>query len=680
MPTLNIDIEARYAQVLDSLDKVDRHAQASAGRINSVFSSLKSGVAGLAITAAAAVVVSAFNEVTQAADEMGKAAQKVGSTTEALSELKYAADLADVSFEQLQTGLGKLAKNAEQFRDGSKGAAEAFGKIGLDPTKFNDTAELFGAVAEKLSKMEDGARKTAIAQQLLGKSGAELIPLLNAGAAGLKAAADEARRFGIVITAEAAAAAEKFNDNMTRMGTAATGVKYAIGNALIPGLSELSEKLLETTKNSGLLLAMLKGIYDLGGIIIFGSEQTQRGERMVAIVKQLQTIEKQLRAGSLNPDPKGFIQKNLIPDIGLSNEAKLTLRKNAYALSLELAQLSRQANKDIKMPKLEMSIPELGGSKPKKGGAGGGKSDAQKLAEDMERLIKAFEAAAAPAESVSAKLQAQLDAYTALDPALKSYLQGLVDKIRAEELATIQSEAFADEIERNQQMLKNSEVTKYMNELRDAAKNLYEETRTPLEQFTVQMQKIKAMFDAGLIDPETASRAMQMFHERFVESTVQTTDEVTEFWRQAARNMQDAMSEFFFDAMQGKLGDLASSFKATIDRMVANLLASKLMDFLLGEDFSKTGEIGGVVGPLLAKLPSFDVGTPFVPKDMIAKIHQGERILTKDENRAFNSGNSGGSMNLVMNFAITGATDMRSQQQIAAAAYAGASRAARRNL
>lgn len=37
--------------------------------------------------------------------------------------------------------------------------------------------------------------------------------------------------------------------------------------------------------------------------------------------------------------------------------------------------------------------------------------------------------------------------------------------------------------------------------------------------------------------------------------------------------------------------------------------------------------------PWLSGMPSFDVGTPYVPRDMIAKIHQGERIIPAAQNK-----------------------------------------------
>ncbi len=74
-------------------------------------------------------------------------------------------------------------------------------------------------------------------------------------------------------------------------------------------------------------------------------------------------------------------------------------------------------------------------------------------------------------------------------------------------------------------------------------------------------------------------------------------DTMSQYAVQAARSMQSAFSDFFFDIMQGKFGDLAFSFKATIDRMVADALAARLAEKLFG-NYGKTGKIGGLVGEL----------------------------------------------------------------------------------
>lgn len=129
-------------------------------------------------------------------------------------------------------------------------------------------------------------------------------------------------------------------------------------------------------------------------------------------------------------------------------------------------------------------------------------------------------------------------------------------------------------------------------------------------------------------------------------------DEFTEFAKEAARNMQDAMANFFFDAMDGKFENMASNFGKAIQRMVANAVAADLSNKLLG-DFGKTGKIGGWAADLLGffggggggyssanigsygnfDVPQFASGTPYVPRTGLALIHQGERIIPADQNR-----------------------------------------------
>jgi hypothetical protein len=82
------------------------------------------------------------------------------------------------------------------------------------------------------------------------------------------------------------------------------------------------------------------------------------------------------------------------------------------------------------------------------------------------------------------------------------------------------------------------------------------------------------------------------------DATKGVTDEMTEFWKSAAQAMQSSMSDLFFDVMQGELSDLADSFKKTIDRLVANVLAAKAATALFGADFGNGGGIGGIVGSL----------------------------------------------------------------------------------
>jgi tape measure domain-containing protein len=205
--------------------------------------------------------------------------------------------------------------------------------------------------------------------------------------------------------------------------------------------------------------------------------------------------------------------------------------------------------------------------------------------------------------------------------------------------------------------LGNDGVIKTLKDLDSELARLAKSSMTPLEQFESQIQRIADLFNKGWLSPALAGRLSEQALKEYVDQNKQTANEVTEFWKQAARNIQDAFADGFFDFMQGEFGNLEQSFKRTIDRMVANLLASQLTNFLFGEKFGSEGDFGGVLGGIFKDfgsffgdlLPSFDVGTPYVQRDMVAKIHKGERILTAQENRAFSSGGMGATVYMTVN-------------------------------
>src|SRR5688572_9056135 len=111
-------------------------------------------------------------------------AQKLGVTAEWLTVMKREAKLGGVELSALQASLVKLDKAAVAAANGSKEQAAAFKAIGvsvLDSNgKLKDTSGLFQEVAGKMAGYRDSTGKTVLATELLGKSGAELMPMLNA--------------------------------------------------------------------------------------------------------------------------------------------------------------------------------------------------------------------------------------------------------------------------------------------------------------------------------------------------------------------------------------------------------------------------------------------------------------------------------------------------------------------
>lgn len=200
-----------------------------------------------ALAAGAAMAVMGKRAI-DSADNLSKVAQKAGVTTEALSRLNHAAGYSDVSLEQLSGGLQKLSKNMADVATGSTGAAAtAFAALGVNVTdasgKLRGADEVFSQVAGLFERMENGSTKTALAIQLFGKAGADLIPLLNEGASGLAAMADESDRLGLTVSTKTGKAAEQFNDTLTKVGRIIDGVAMKVAEQALPALQQLADTL-----------------------------------------------------------------------------------------------------------------------------------------------------------------------------------------------------------------------------------------------------------------------------------------------------------------------------------------------------------------------------------------------------------------------------------------------------
>lgn len=185
-----------------------------------------------------------------AADAAGKMSQKIGVSTEALSAYMVAARLSDVSNEQLQTGFQQLAKNQADFVAGTGEAESAFKALGISQAQVKalngDTAALFDLVAGKLAGFADGANKTALAMKIFGKSGAELIPMINS----LEETKRLATELGLVYDKDIAAASERFNDNMTMVGLSVQALGLGIAKGVLPSLEAMSQRMASAAKDT----------------------------------------------------------------------------------------------------------------------------------------------------------------------------------------------------------------------------------------------------------------------------------------------------------------------------------------------------------------------------------------------------------------------------------------------
>lgn len=227
-----------YGQVSMRVDKP------SFDQVGSALSKVKAGIAAFLALEAVGKAKEAFKDVVDTGGKIADASQKTGVAAEVLQAYGYAAGLAGSNFDEVVSSLGKLSKGlVEAASKGTGNAADGFKMLGIslqDPAvKAMDLDAILLKVADKFQAMPDGPKKTAAAMELFGKSGANLIPTLNAGADGLGKLKKEAKELGVVMSEKDVKLLDELGDNMDRVKAGAQGIKNAIVNAIAPVINEM---------------------------------------------------------------------------------------------------------------------------------------------------------------------------------------------------------------------------------------------------------------------------------------------------------------------------------------------------------------------------------------------------------------------------------------------------------
>jgi hypothetical protein len=157
-------------------------------------------------TAVSGAMFAAAKHEASIASDISRSAQKVGMGVEQWQKISYAASRTKVDADQFRNSLQKLQKQQVAAAMGNKAAAISFKMAGVSiydaVGKLKSSDVLFTELSDKFKTAKDGPVKTAIAMRLFGKTGAELIPLLNKGSEGINAFEKQAEELGLVLNKE----------------------------------------------------------------------------------------------------------------------------------------------------------------------------------------------------------------------------------------------------------------------------------------------------------------------------------------------------------------------------------------------------------------------------------------------------------------------------------------------
>ena len=304
------------------------------GKLGDEAGRIKGILAGLGVSLSVAGFAVMIKSAIDAADHLNKLSQKIGISVEALSTLRFAAQLSDVSLETLQKGIKGLSQNITEANTGIGDGAQVFDALGVSVKNadgsMKSTEAVLLQVADVFANLEDGAVKTALAVKLFGKSGMDMIPFLNQGAAGINQLTAEAERLGLKLTTETARSAEAFNDNLTALKASSSSLGIALARDFLPELTNITNAMREAANEAGTLKALWVGLGGVGNLIFNGTEIKRARDEVARIQELVDSTRKKVDTGKA---PVPFMPF----DLKFNEAAMATLKKNLAQWEQELA-------------------------------------------------------------------------------------------------------------------------------------------------------------------------------------------------------------------------------------------------------------------------------------------------------------------------------------------------------
>jgi len=190
-------------------------SQARVGMLGKATRAMGAAVAaGFAVGAYAAV--SFTRKLIDAGDEIGKMSKRTGVAIGDIQKLSFAAERSGAQMADVEKAFKRMSSTIFDAGQGLAESERALNALGLtfEALDGKRPERQFALIAERLDQVADASKKSALAQDLFGRSGTALIPMLGE----YKQLAKEITDLGGIISDEDVKAAESFKDEMTNLG------------------------------------------------------------------------------------------------------------------------------------------------------------------------------------------------------------------------------------------------------------------------------------------------------------------------------------------------------------------------------------------------------------------------------------------------------------------------------
>jgi hypothetical protein len=276
-------LQAEYARAggkLSSLTALTKaQTTATHGHTSAITSGIKSiisyAAAYLTLHAAVNAVKALTIGLAEQGEEAAETSRRIGLTAEAYQELKYAASFAGISTESFSNSMEKLNKTLGEAKVGTGALVSYLSKANPELLRQVQAAgsseKAFNLLADAINQTKNPMDRAALATAAFGRSGQQMITMMEDGSVGINKLREEARKYGLVMSNEMAIASEQFMDAQQRLGGVLKGLIITIGTPLIGPITEAmkgftdwareGDNLSNTLKTIGYILAMAAGAF-----------------------------------------------------------------------------------------------------------------------------------------------------------------------------------------------------------------------------------------------------------------------------------------------------------------------------------------------------------------------------------------------------------------------------------
>lgn len=251
--SLVVQLEANMAQFNSGMNESAERVENAMGRIDVATDMAVGALKALASVGTVAMLAAIVKEAIDAADNLGDMSQATGVAVVDLNGLAFAAGQAGGSLESMVGAAGKLNLNIASAASGTGDAAKTFKTLGISVTDASGSLKkadvVMAEVADQFAKYQDGPEKAALAVALFGKSGTDMIPILNEGGDALRENSEYAKKYS-GMTSDLQQKSDEFNTMMGKLTVQQNSFGNAMATAVLPVINAVASEILGATENT----------------------------------------------------------------------------------------------------------------------------------------------------------------------------------------------------------------------------------------------------------------------------------------------------------------------------------------------------------------------------------------------------------------------------------------------